>query len=312
MKKGIVLIMNDNNHKKYYLGIDGGGTKTALCLIDEAQKVVKKIVVGPSSLDTVGDEGLLNEVLPAINSLSIDGQIVSCFAGLGGITDENDSAHTVNILKQSPLLKNAVVTADNDIINAMISGHGKEEGMVGIIGTGSVGFGIHKGRKHRCGGYSYLEGDYGSSFDLGQKALQFLARVLDGRLAGSLLSTRLIAETNLTNFSTLAKFFYLGRTKIASLAKIVTECADQGDYNAIRIIDSAVEEMMLMFETVYNILEFDETELAIIGSLGNADTYYRCRLMNSMAENLPKVKIVSNKYEPDFGAAKKAYNQVNN
>ena len=42
--------------KELYLGIDGGGTKTAVCLIDEKLNIISQSQSGPSSYDTVTQE----------------------------------------------------------------------------------------------------------------------------------------------------------------------------------------------------------------------------------------------------------------
>ena len=73
------------------------------------------------------------------------------------------------------------IKAGNDVINALYGSLGGEDGIIIIAGTGSVSFGKNKDKIARAGGYCYQEGDAGSSYDLGYKALQHLARVIDNR-----------------------------------------------------------------------------------------------------------------------------------
>jgi len=292
--------------KKYYLGIDGGGTKTAFCLIDDNLKVCETIISGPTSIDTVDEQSIKSNLEKALKQISIDGKIVSCFAGIGGITSREDEEKIIQILKSFSVLKDAKIKAGNDVINALIGGIGKEEGIVCIIGTGSVCFGVHNGKTHRCGGYCYQEGDAGSSYDLGKKALQHLARVFDKRANASLFSEKIAELSNTFGFTSLVNYFIsASRTEIASLAKVVTKYSDNEE--AKKIIDNGVDEIILMIKTVYQELNFETAELAIIGSLGNADTYYRTKLIQELNKQLPNIKLITNRFDAHYGAALKAY-----
>lgn len=42
--------------KSYFIGVDGGGTSTRACLIDENKKILGIGKGGPSSIDTVTSE----------------------------------------------------------------------------------------------------------------------------------------------------------------------------------------------------------------------------------------------------------------
>lgn len=287
--------------KKYYLGIDGGGTKTAFCLIDETLNICETIYAGPTSLDTV-DEATTRANLAKLESFPLDGKIVSCFAGIGGIANAEDQQKVIKMLKGFSILSEAIIEADNDVVNALVGGIGKTEGIVCIIGTGSVAFGIHNGKRHRCGGYCYQEGDAGSSYDLGKKSLQHLARVYDKRLRPSAFSEEVAKSALVNDYVSLVKYFTSSsRTMVASLAKTVTKASDN-EY-ARAIMDQGALEIILMIKTVYNELNFEKTDLAIIGSLGNADTYYRLKLIDELKKQLPNVSLIDNRFSAHYGAA---------
>lgn len=288
----------------YYLGIDGGGTKTAICLINERKEIIDVKIGKASSIDTVSFKETIGNIEEIIKELKYDGKIVSCFAGLGGIASSSDIEMVINGLKTIKELEDAVINADNDIINALISGEGKEIGMAGIIGTGSVVYGDNGKIHHRCGGVSYQEGDPGSSFDLGIKALRYLARVMDERLPKSEFSDKLKEELNCYDIFSLIKWTQKSRTEIARIAKIITKYSYFEESK--KIIESSVEEIIIMAKTVYHKLGFNEVTLSITGSLGNAKTYYKNYLMKRMKEELPKVTVQKAKYEAYYGAALKA------
>ena len=75
------------------------------------------------------------------------------------------------------------------LANAYYACLGEEDGIVCIMGTGAVAYGVKNGISHRCSGYGYQEGDPGSSYDLGRHALKYYAKVVDKRLPKTSLFT---------------------------------------------------------------------------------------------------------------------------
>lgn len=291
--------------KELFLGIDGGGTKTAVCLIDKDMKIISTAFSGPSSYDTVCIEVLKNNISEAISKLKYDGKIVSCFAGLGGIAKQEDAEVVCGSLKEIDQLKDALIEVDNDVVNAYYSAIGDGVGIVCIIGTGSVAYGINNGKSHRAGGYCYQEGDTGSSYDLGHKALKYYAMVIDKRVEKTDFSDAIGEYINVYNFSDLVSYFInASRTEIASIARVVTKYSH--NEWAKKIISDAVDGMILMIKACYNELHFDDCVFSIIGSLGNSDTLYKELLMSRLKVALPKLKYAKPKYEAYLGSSLKA------
>lgn len=291
--------------RKLFLGIDGGGTKTAVCLLDENKNIIAQAQSGPSSYDTVTQEVFKENILDALSKLTYEGEIVSVFAGLGGICNENDANVVRNTLFMIEELKNAIIEVDNDVTNAFYSVFGEENGIVAIIGTGSVAYGIKDGKSHRCGGYCYQEGDAGSSYDLGRKALQYYAKVIDKRMPETDFSKSIGQYINVYSFADLAHYFVNAtRTEIASLARIVTE--NQDNTVAANIINEAVESIVEMITTVYEQLQFEKVNFSMIGSLGNADTLYKELLFKKLKECNYDIQYIKPKYDAYLGSSIKA------
>ena len=292
--------------KKYYLGIDGGGTKTAFAIIDEDNNLIYKKEQGASSLDTVSLSMVKKVFLEGIKDFNH--KVDSVFVGLGGIANNTQIQDVINIVKELPICKETTkIDAGNDVINALYGSLGGLDGLVIIAGTGSVCFGKNKDKFARAGGYCYQEGDAGSSYDLGYKALQHLARVIDYRYEETEFSIDLKKETNCYDYASLANYFITSnRTQIASLAKIVTKY--QLDKYARKIIINAVDEILLMIKSVYNQLNFkdEKVSFSIIGSLGNADTLYKNYLLENLKNISHNIKYIEKKYEAYIGSALKA------
>ena len=105
---------------KYYLGVDGGGTKTAFALINEQKELIYLKEVGPSSLDTVDEQQIINVIYEGTKDINV--KVDSIFLGIG-----------VDIVK-----KETKIDAGNDIISAFYAALSGEDGMLCIAGTGSV------------------------------------------------------------------------------------------------------------------------------------------------------------------------------
>ena len=292
--------------KKYYLGIDGGGTKTSFIIIDENNEIIYQKDLGPSSIDTV--------TLEEVKKVFIEGtkdfndKVDSVFVGLGGIANDTQIQAIIEIVKELPIIKDTTkIDAGNDVINALYGSLGGKDGIIIIAGTGSVSFGKNKDKYARAGGYCYQEGDAGSSYDLGFKALQHLARVIDNRYEETEFSLALKEAINCYDYASLAAFFIeSNRTKIASLSKIVTKYQD--DKYANKIIINAVDEILFMINAVYKKLEFntETVNFSIIGSLGNADTYYKKYLLSRLQFISPSLKFINKVYDANLGSALKA------
>ena len=165
---------------KYYLGIDGGGTKTSFIIINQDNEIIYRNKTSPSAIDTVSKDDIKKVFIEGTKDFKY--KVDSVFAGIGGITNDVERKMIIDIIKELEICdKNTKIDANNDVYNAIYGGLGGKDGIIIIAGTGSVCFGKHNNMTARAGGYSYKEGDGGSSYYLGYRALQHLARVIDGR-----------------------------------------------------------------------------------------------------------------------------------
>ena len=290
---------------KLYLGIDGGGTKTAFALMNSDLKIISYKEVGPSSLDTVSFE-TLKKVLEE-GTKDITQTVDSIFLGLGGIYSKEQEMKVCELTKELNIVApHTKIDASNDVINALYGALGGKDGIVLIAGTGSVCYVKNNGKTFRVGGYCYKEGDLGSAYDLGYKALQYLAKVIDKREEETSFSKRLKETINCYTYEDLTRYYMSAtRTDVASLARVVT--LEQNEEHAKSIIKSAVSEVLRMISTCYKELKFEEnTIISIIGSLGNADTYYKELLLEGIKNISSNLHCEKKIYEAYYGSCLKA------
>ncbi|MBU1144692.1 MAG: hypothetical protein KJ971_02385 [Firmicutes bacterium] len=298
--------------KKYFVGIDGGGTKTHLVVIDESRNQIAEGFSQASSIDTVSYQTSISQIIDAFLNANINVTVSSIYAGIGGIASIQDSMDYKALLQELSFVdQNCEIECYNDVVGALASGEGKLEGIALILGTGSVCYGAIDHQTWRCGGYHYKEGDAGSAFDIGFQALKYYARVLDKRYPVSNFSEAIKDYLQIDDFSSFVKYFdCLSRTEVAQIAKIVTTFGTVNQY-AYKILVDAANEVRLLVEGVYRKLSFDKTKLVVVGGLGTANTIYKQLYTQNIKKISPNIEIISSMYTPAFALAKIAMESYN-
>lgn len=294
----------------YYLGIDGGGTKTKVIVIDQHEQIIHEGTSGSSSIDTVSrGETLLafKDALKGFYSNHPEASFNAVFIGLGGIVSVEDCHYVEQIATNLPgVNEKTIVRARNDMENALYSGLLFYEGIALICGTGMVAFGKNKkGMTHKAGGWGYREGDLGSSYDLGMRALRHVIKAFDGRDIRTDFSNE-VADTigihQMEDFFHIINEKYLERTWIAGLAPLVTKYALLHDEVALKIIHAATEELAIAVQAVKVRLELERPTLVIVGSLGHAKGYQEL-LHEKIRALIPDINIIDPIVDPAVAAA---------
>lgn len=294
----------------YFLGIDGGGTKTKIVLMDEYGKLLGSGVAGPSSIRSVTNDVTKQSFSDALKETLKDvGNIVvtSVFAGLGDIESEEDSNLVASMIKEFDCVNdNTVITVKSDVYNALYGGLGSlSEGVSVILGTGSVAMGIDSNMNtSRVGGYSYKEGDPGSSYYIGKLVLSYVAKVLDSRKKESDFSKELFEILNITtrlSYVEMLDIYHEDRTKTAGLARLVTKHASLGCLDALEILNNSVDGASELIDTCVNNLGLSELNVAIIGGLGNSKLYFE--LLSSKLHSIDSnYSVFPNVLDPSLGS----------
>lgn len=134
------------NSEVRFIGIDGGGTKTA-CMIGDGLGNVLAVCYGASSSiksnsrEAVQDVllSLIQQVLNLSNSNVT--QLSGIFLGLAGADRPEDKAQ-IHSFFEGKFPASVVITVHNDAITALSAGTWGEAGIVLISGTGSIAYGF--------------------------------------------------------------------------------------------------------------------------------------------------------------------------
>jgi len=170
----------------YFLGIDGGGTKTT-CAVGDETRVLATATAGPSNIVRVGQEqareSLQRAVLQACAAAGITPQAVSrtCIGGAGAGRPE--IAEVVRSILAEMLPTPVDVFGDMHI--ALEAAFDEGPGVVVNAGTGSFAYGRNQlGQALRAGGWGFAIGDEGSAHWIGWLAVSAVLRESDKNPAG--------------------------------------------------------------------------------------------------------------------------------
>ena len=160
----------------YYLGIDGGGTKTT-CAVGDDSSVLATASAGPSNIVRVGEattrESLHQAVRQACAAAGITPSQVlrTCVGGSGAARPE--LAAIVREFLAEMLSTPVDVVGDMQI--ALEAAFDQGPGVIVIAGTGSIAYGRDRQRKTvRAGGWGFAIGDEGSAHWIGRAAVSAL------------------------------------------------------------------------------------------------------------------------------------------
>jgi len=165
----------------YYLGIDGGGTKTT-CAVGDDSRLLATVTAGPSNIVRVGEvrarESLHQAVGRACAAAGITtAQVAHTSVGGAGAARPELAAMVRSILGE--ILSTPIgVVGDMEI--ALEAAFNAGPGIIVIAGTGSIAYGRDRqGNTARAGGWGFAISDEGSAHWIGRAAIRAVLRAAD-------------------------------------------------------------------------------------------------------------------------------------
>ena len=220
----------------YFLGIDGGGTKTAFKLVDENGETVNCVYKGSSNPNDIGMEKSLALLKEGINEVckGIPYSNVTMFAGIsgGGLSGNN-----VTVLNGF-FKKFGFYAFDNgsDIEN-LVSLSDHERSILVIMGTGFIVYVIDGEKRKRISGWGQYFDEGGSGYTIGRDAITAVLSAGDGSGKQTVLTKLMEKKLGERADNHLNKFYQGGKKYIADFSALVFEAAISGDEVAVEIIE---------------------------------------------------------------------------
>jgi N-acetylglucosamine kinase-like BadF-type ATPase len=297
-----------------YLGVDGGGTKSAFVLVDETGEVRARHDAGGVYYPEIGLEALYARLDAGVRHVAADagislGGIRHAFFGLPAYGEDSALIGTLDALP-APLLPRGNYHCGNDMVCAWAGSLACQDGVNLIAGTGSIGYGRRGDREARSGGWGEVFSDEGSAYWIACRGLGLFAKMSDGRAkAGPLLELvrqefRLAQDLDL---SSLVLGRWRGdRGRIAAFARVMTEAARAGDEQAAGVYVAAAGELAAMADAIRRQLQSPAGETVRVswsGGVFDAGELILGPLATSLEQCSPDFQLVSPRYAPVLGAA---------
>jgi N-acetylglucosamine kinase-like BadF-type ATPase len=300
---------------RLYLGVDGGGTKTALVLIDSDGNIRATHLAPGSYYLTIGLDALGGLLADGVNAVVAKaavriGELDFAFFGIPAYGEDTLLAGPLSELPRRCLPADRYLCG-NDMICGWAGSLLCRDGISIVAGTGSICYGERDGAVARCGGWGELFSDEGSAYWIACRGLNLFSRMSDGRAAKGPLYEIVRQRLGLAEdldlcahvFSRLAG----DRAQIAQLSKWVTEAAAAGDAAAMTIVGEAAEELALMVDATRHQLEFGVAEPVPVSYSGGVFDNVRAPLLDRFTAALqarrPGYRVSEPVLPPVIGAA---------
>ncbi len=296
-----------------YLGVDGGGSKTAFAVIDGDGQLLAR-ATAPSSyyfadgFDVV-ERVLTQGIADVCGQLGITASdIDAAFFGLPGYGESSGDVEELDAVP-GRVLGHERYSCNNDMVCGWAGSLAGEDGINVISGTGSMTYGERLGKGHRVGGWGELFGDEGSAYWIATQGLNAFSRMSDGRLPRGrlyeLMKERLGITSDLDTVGLVIEKWGGNRSSIAALATTVCQAAREQDEASARILAAAADELAILVDTTRVLIGFGDDDPVPVSYSGGmfSDEAFLVLFRNAL-ERLPaKYDMRLPLLDPAVGAA---------
>ena len=289
---------------KYYLGIDGGGSKTTAIICDENLNLVSRFVGESINFNSVGMEEARKNLKATVDG-AFDGKgikLSAAFIGMSAIAERADDEFTKKLC--DGIIDCDKITMDSDVYIGLEAMRCDGAAAMVISGTGSMAVGrLADGEIIHTGGWGYILGDEGSGYAIAIDALRAAICGYEGSAPETLLTDAIKEYYQVDDMMKLIDIFYdppMPRSEIAKLAPIFFRCAEN-DAVANGIVEKHAK---LLADTVSALLRKmpSGTPLGLWGGIFENYEKFRTLFSSIISERFPETKINVLEYAPEYGA----------
>lgn len=296
-----------------FLGVDGGGTKTEFVCIDKHGIIRAQALTGTSYHLQIGLDEAVARLRQGIEDICCQLAITPAdlkhtFFGLPAYGEDSIIDPQLHAACGT-LLGHARYHCDNDMVCGWAGSLACEDGINIVAGTGSIGYGERQGHKARIGGWGEMFSDEGSAYWIAMQGLNAFTRMSDGRLTTGPLHTMMRQALELdADLDICARVMGppgMARDRIANLARIVADAADQGDLAAADILELAGAELAALAGVLRRRLGFAAHEAVLLSWSGGVLTR-QAPVRKSFIRHLANYgifSVIAPRHAPGLGAA---------
>jgi len=300
----------------YYLGIDGGGTKTRCVLADESM-VLATAMSGGSNIVRLGEtqarEALHTAVCQVCATANISpAQISAICIGAAGADRPAIAVKIRSILAEmTPGLALTNIEVVGDTVIALEAAFGAGPGVIAIAGTGSIAYGRDaNGHTARAGGWGFAVSDEGSGHWIGRRAISAILSAHDQGLETALTAMVLQAWKLTTLDELVQQANSTPPPDFPRLFPIVLRAADEGDSGARDLLTDAGAKLAALAAIVVRRLAHNTPaamlRVAMTGSVFRQSPDVRQVFYNTLQTSLPGLDVRQDIVDPIEGALARA------
>ncbi|WP_066890125.1 N-acetylglucosamine kinase [Clostridium nigeriense] len=305
----------------YYLGIDGGGTKTKYLLVDDSLKKVAEVEGSTIHIHQVGVEGIKAQLTENIAKICEEAKIsvkdiAYAFAGVPGYGESLDDMEKID--KAIKEVMEFPYSIDNDAVNGWAGGTACKPGVNIVAGTGSIAYGRNaEGKLARCGGFGPGIGDDGSAYWIALKTINEYTKQKDGRKEKTVLVDILEKEYGITYRYEIVEIVFnklkFNRTEIAKFSTICYLAAEAGCPACKGIFREVAKSIFEHINAISKELNFnDEFVVSYTGGVFKAGKHVLEPLKEMIKESGLKCYLQEPALDPWNGSVLLAYTLAGN
>jgi N-acetylglucosamine kinase-like BadF-type ATPase len=296
-----------------YLGVDGGGTSTEFVCIDDAGVEVARTHAGTTYHLEVGFDEVVDRLSGGIDRicgmLGVDtSKLAHVFFGLPAYGEDRSVDPRLDGAC-GRILGHARYGCGNDMVCGWAGSLGGEDGINIVAGTGSIGYGEHRGRAARSGGWGELFSDEGSGYWIAREGLAAFTRMSDGRISKGPLHAHFVKALALEHDLDLCQRVMgpkpMGRGELAAFSPLVAAAASEGDEAALDILQRGAAYLAEIAIALRQTLDFANEErvpLSWSGSILKEVEAVRAHFI-AILDTTAGFLFVEPRHSPSYGAA---------
>jgi len=281
------------------LGVEGGGTKTAWCLVERTDATFG--VIGQGKLPPSNFRLQTPDRLKAIfRELPREIDRAGVFlAGCGTAEDRQSLSRLC-----AEIWPNARIITGSDRESGVAAALEHGDGIVVSAGSGSSVTGRRGERIERAGGWGHILGDTGGGYFLSIQALRLILREYDLQRVERPFTVKILQALSLNNFDELVRWAQTAdKMEVALLTRVVFEAAAGGDPRITEIIENGAQALCDYTETIASRLHLLAPKVMLMGGLFYRDSIYTHAFRRRLKKNLPDARVAIAERAPELGAA---------
>jgi glucosamine kinase len=293
----------------FFLGIDGGGSKTS-CLIGDEASVLGAGTAAGSNVIRLGERQARESLSAAIRQACAAAKITAAqiertCVGIAGGARPEISGVVRGLLSE---FVSGEIEVVGDMVIAKEAAFGSGPGVIVIAGTGSIAYGRNSdGQTARAGGWGFAISDEGSGHWIGRTAVAASMRAYDeagAERASGLLEDIMKAWSVTTREQVVVAANAAPPPDFAALLPAVLSAADAGDATACAVLIQAGMELSGLAKIVIGRL-FDGAGIIPVAVSGGV--FCNCALVrktfyDSLRAECGQVQPTANIVDPASGA----------